>query len=100
MKRRLGKQRAALFGTLVLSTNSANRCHAATHMTPILRPQNWQPENHDNSPEGHGDRVGNVMAMMMMSQALDRDEWHGEREERCQEFCIQMKTQSQQMQQQ
>ncbi len=38
------------------------------------------------------------MAMMMMSHASDRDEWHQEREERCQEFSIQMEMQCQQMQ--
>ena len=41
----------------------------------------------ENSPEDTpaGDRVGNVMAMMMMSQAQDRDERREEREERRQE---------------
>ena len=38
------------------------------HNTPISRPRNRQREN---SPEDTaGDRVGNAMAMMMMSQAL------------------------------
>ena len=48
----------------------------------------------------HGDRVGNVMAIMMMNQASDRDERREEREERRQEFRIQMEMQRQQMQQQ
>ena len=45
-------------------------------------------------------RVGNVMAMMMMSQAQDRDEWQEEREERRQEFRLQVEMQRQQMQNQ
>ena len=40
------------------------------------------------------------MAMMMMSQASDKDKWQEEREERWQKFCVQMKMQHQQMQQQ
>jgi len=52
------------------ATSSNNRCHTSTHMTHISRPRNWQREN---LPEGPGDRVGNVMVMMMMSQAQDRD---------------------------
>ena len=52
-------------------TSSNNRHRTLTHNTPILRPRNRQREN---SPEDTaGDRVGNVMVMMMMSQAQDRD---------------------------
>ena len=64
-------------------------------MTPISRPRNQQREN---LPEGSGNQVGNVMAMMMMSQAHDRDERRVEREERREEFCIQVDMQRQQMQ--
>ncbi len=40
------------------------------------------------------------MAMMIRSQAQDRDEWQEGREERHQEFCVQIKMQHQQMQNQ
>ena len=66
-------------------------------MTPISRPRNQQREN---LPEGSGNQVGNVMAMMIRSQAQDRDEWQEGREERHQEFCVQIKMQHQQMQNQ
>ena len=45
-------------------------------------------------------RVGNVMAMMMMSQAQDWGERQEEREERRQEFRLQVAMQRQQMQNQ
>ena len=55
-----------------MATSSNNRRRTSTHNTPISRPRNRQREN---SPEDTaGDRVGNVMAMMMMSQAQDRNE--------------------------
>ncbi len=79
------------------ATSSNNRRSTLTHNTPILRPRNQQREN---SPEDPGDRVGNVMAMMMMSQAQDRDKRLEEREERCQEFRLQVEMQRQQMQNQ
>ena len=63
-----------------MATSSNNRRRTLTHNTPISRPRNQQREN---SPEDPGDRVGNVMAMMMMSQAQDRDERQEEHEERC-----------------
>ncbi len=69
----------------------------ATHPTPISRPRNCQRENlHD----GNENRIGSIMAMMMMSQASDRDERQEEREERRQEFRLQLEMQRQQMQQQ
>jgi hypothetical protein len=51
----------------------------------------------DSSP---GDRIGNMIAMMMMNQASERDERRSEQEERRKEFCLQMEMQRQQMQQQ
>ena len=57
-------------------------------MTPISRPRNRQCEI---LPEGPGNRVGNVMAMMMMSQAQDRDERQEKREERCEEFVFKLR---------
>jgi hypothetical protein len=71
------------------ANSSNNRHRTSTHNTPILRPRNCQREN---SPEDPGDRVGNVMAMTMMSQA--------QREERHQEFRLQVEMQRQQMQNQ
>ena len=56
------------------ATSSNSRHHTLTHMTPISRPRNQQREH---LPEGPGDRVENVMAMMMMSQAQDRDKRGG-----------------------
>ncbi len=54
------------------ATSSNNRRRTSTHNTPISRPRNRQREN---SPEDTaGNIVGNVMAMMMMSEAQDRDE--------------------------
>ncbi len=79
------------------ATSSNSRHHTSTHMTPISRPRNQQRER---LPEGPGNRVGNVMAMMMMSQAQDRDKRQEEREERHQKFHIQVKMQHQQMQNQ
>jgi hypothetical protein len=54
-----------------MAKSSNNRRRTLTHNTPISRPRNRQREN---SPEDPGDSIGNVMAMMMMSQAQDRDE--------------------------
>jgi len=53
------------------ANSSNNRCRTSTHNTPISRPRN---RHREKSPEDPGNRVGNVMAMMMMSQAQDRDE--------------------------
>ncbi len=53
------------------SASSATGCHPATHMTPLSRP--WTQQQ-GNSPDSSGDRIGNIMAMMMMNQASDRDE--------------------------
>jgi hypothetical protein len=50
-----------------MATSSNNRSRT---LTPISRPSNRQCEN---SLKGPSDRVGNVMAMMMMSQAQDRN---------------------------
>ena len=70
---------------------------ASVYNTPISRPRNRQREN---SPDGNENRIGSIMAMMMMSQASDRDERREEREERRQEFRLQIEMQRQQMQQQ
>jgi len=80
-----------------MATSSNNRRCTSTHNTPISRPRNRQSEN---SPEDPGNRVGNVMAMMMMSQAQGRDEQREEGEERLQEFHLQLEMQHQQMQNQ
>jgi hypothetical protein len=78
------------------SSSSSSVFHrTSAHLTPISRPRNCQRED---SPECPGLHLGNVVEMMMMSQALDRDEQQEEREERCQEFCLQVKMQHQQMQ--
>ncbi len=53
-----------------------------------------------NSPDSSCDRIGNIMVMMMMNQALERDKQWQEREERCKEFCLSLEMQRQQMQQQ
>ncbi len=53
------------------SASSATGRHPATHMTPLSWPQTQQQ---GNSPDSSGDRIGNIMAMMIMNQASDRDE--------------------------
>jgi hypothetical protein len=53
------------------ATSSNNRRRTSTHNTPISRPRN---QHRESSPEDPGNRVGNVTAMMMMSQAQFRDE--------------------------
>ncbi len=53
------------------SASSATGRRPATHMTPLSRPRTQQQ---GNSPDSSGDRIGNIMAMMMMNQASDRDE--------------------------
>jgi hypothetical protein len=54
------------------SVFSATGCRPATHMTPLSRPRTQQ---RGNCPDSSGDRIGNIMAMiMMMNQASDRDE--------------------------
>jgi hypothetical protein len=42
-----------------------------THMTPLSLPPTRQ---RGNSPDSPDDRIGSIMAMMMMNQASDRDE--------------------------
>jgi hypothetical protein len=79
------------------ANSSNNRRRTSKHNTPISWPRNRQREN---SPEDPGDRVGNVMAMMIMRQAQDRDKRREEREERHQEFRLQVEMQRQQMQNQ
>ena len=81
------------------SRNSSTRRRPQTHMTPISRPRTRQRGNTtpDSSPS---DRIGNMIAMMMMNQASERDERRSEREERREEFRLQMEMQRQQMQQQ
>ena len=61
------------------SASSATRRRPATHMTPLSQPRTRQQ---GNSPDSSGDRIGNIMAMMMMNQESDRDERQQEREER------------------
>ncbi len=78
------------------SSSATGRC-PATHMTPLSRP--WTQQQ-GNSPDSSGHRIGNIMAMMMMNQALERDEQQQEREERRKEFCLSLEMQHQQMQQQ
>jgi hypothetical protein len=53
------------------SASSTTGCRPPTHMTPLSRP--WTQQR-GNSLESPGDRIGKIMAMMMMNQALDRDE--------------------------
>jgi hypothetical protein len=53
------------------SASYATGCCPATHMTPLSRP--WTQQQ-GNSPNSSGDRIGNIMAMMMMNQAMNRDE--------------------------
>ena len=81
------------------SRKSSTRRRPQTHMTPISRPRTRQRGNTtpDSSPS---DRIGNMIAMMMMNQASERDERRSEREERREEFRLQMEMQRQQMQQQ
>jgi hypothetical protein len=78
------------------SSSATGRC-PATHMTPLSRP--WTRQQ-GNSPDSSGDRIKNIMAMMMMNQALERDERRQEREERHEEFHLSLELQRQQMQQQ
>ena len=68
-----------------------------THLTPISRPRTQYLENSPNSAD---DQIGNVMATMMMNQALDRDKRQKEREKKQQEFRLQVEMQPQQMLQQ
>jgi hypothetical protein len=79
------------------SSSSSTRCHTSTHLTLISRPKKGQRER---SPDSARNRIGNVMAMMMMNQASDRDKRREKRDERCQEIHIQVEMQCQQMQQQ
>ncbi len=79
------------------SAPSATGRHPPTHMTPLSRPQTGEQ---GNSPDSPGDRTGNIVAIMMMNQALDRDERQQEQEETRKEFHLQMELQHQQMQQQ
>jgi hypothetical protein len=74
------------------SAPSATGRHPLTHMTPLSQPQTQQQ---GNSPYSPGDRIGNIMAMMMMNQASDRDKQQQEQEERRKEFCLQMELQRQ-----
>ncbi len=53
------------------SASSATGHRPAIHMTPLSRP--WTQQQ-GNSPDSSGDRIGNIMAMMMINQASDRDE--------------------------
>jgi hypothetical protein len=53
------------------SSSSATGRRPATHMTHLSRPRTQQQ---GNSPDSSGDRIGNIMAMMMMNQASERDE--------------------------
>jgi hypothetical protein len=66
-------------------------------MTHLSRLQTCQ---RGNSPDSSGDRIGNIMAIMMINQASDRDKQRQEQEERCKEFCLSLELQRQQMQQQ
>jgi hypothetical protein len=80
-------------------SNTSTRRRPQTHMTPMSRPRTRQQGNTtlDSSP---GDRIGNMIAMMMMNQASESDERRSEQEERREEFRLQMEMQRQQMQQQ
>lgn len=78
-------------------TNSRRR--AAVHLTPISRPRNRQRGERDESPEGRpGDQISQMIAVMMMNQGADREERRVEREERREEFRLQLEMQRQQMQ--
>jgi hypothetical protein len=48
-----------------MATSSNNRRRTSTHNIPISRPRN---RHRENSPEDPGNRVGNVMVMMMIFQ--------------------------------
>ncbi|KAL3827268.1 hypothetical protein ACHAXA_004743 [Cyclostephanos tholiformis] len=76
-----------------------SRRRAAVHLTPISRPQNRQRGERDESPEGRpGDQISQMIAIMMMNQGADREERRVEREERREEFRLQLEMQRQQMQ--
>ena len=77
---------------------SSKKRASPTHMAPMGRPRTRQRGN--NAPDVTGDRIGNMVAMMMMSQASERDERRNKREQRRVEFLLQMEMQCQQMQQQ
>ncbi len=64
-----------------------------TYMTPMSR----QRARHTNSPQspGDSDRIGNMMAVMMMNQTADQEERWEERAERCEEFHLQLEMQRQ-----
>jgi hypothetical protein len=51
------------------ASSATGRC-PPTHMTPLSRPRTQQQ---GNSPDPPGDRIGSIMAMMMMNQASERD---------------------------
>ena len=97
------RESTAQRGTTNISStanSSNNRRRTSTHNTPISRPRNRRRDNSPEPEDPGNDRVGNVMAMMMMSQSQDRDERREEREERRQEFRLQLEMQRQQMQNQ
>jgi hypothetical protein len=76
-----------------------SRRRAAVHLTPISRPRNRQRGERDESPEGRpGDQISQMIAVMMMNQGADREERRVEREERREEFRLQLEMQRQQMQ--
>jgi len=76
-----------------------SRRRAAVHLTPISRPRNRQRGERDESPEGRpGDQISQMIAVMMMNQGADREERRLEREERREEFRLQLEMQRQQMQ--
>ncbi len=81
-----------------LASSCRQNKHPPTHMTAMSRPRAHQ----NNSPEspGSGDRIGSMMAIMMMNQSANQDERWEERVERCEEFLLQLKMKQQQMQQQ
>ncbi len=85
-------------GWQLSSSATATGCRPPTHMTPLAQPKTQQQGN--IPPDSPGNRIGNIMAMMMMNQVSDRDEQRHEREERHKEFRRQMELQHQQMQQQ
>ena len=76
-----------------------SRRRVAVHLTPISRPRNRQRGERDESPEGRpGDQISQMIAVMMMNQGADREERRVEREERREEFRLQLEMQRQQMQ--
>ena len=76
-----------------------SRRRAAVHLTPISRPRNRQRGERDESPEGRpGDQISQMIAVMMMNQGADWEERRVEREERREEFRLQLEMQRQQMQ--